>query len=60
MPKVSLDIPSQLLDDLKTHVGDEKKFVSVADAVRTACMKLLDQLDVIDNFHGRKSRDSDE
>ena len=37
MPKVSLDIPAQLLDDLKTHVGDEKKFVSLADAVRTAC-----------------------
>ena len=53
MPKVSLDIPSQLLDDLKTHVGDEKKFVSVADAVRTACRKLLDQLDAIDDLHGR-------
>ena len=60
MPKVSLDIPAQLLDDLKTHVGDEKKFVSVADAVRTACRKLLDQLDVIDDLHGRISRDSDE
>ena len=60
MPKVSLDIPAQLLDDLKPHVGDEKKFVSVADAVRTACRKLLDQLDVIDDLHGRKSRDSDE
>ena len=60
MPKVSLDIPAQLLDDLKTHVGDEKKFVSVADAVRTACRKLLDQLDAIDDLHGRISRDSDE
>ena len=60
MPKVSLDIPAQLLDDLKTHVGDEKKFVSLADAVRTACRKLLDQLDVIDDKHGRMSRDSDE
>ncbi len=60
MPKVSLDIPAQLLDDLKTHVGDEKKFVSLADAVRTACRKLLDQLDAIDEKHGRMSRDSDE
>ena len=60
MPKVSLDIPSQLLDDLKTHVGDEKKFVSVAGAVRTACRKLLDQLDAIDDLHGRKSRDLDD
>ena len=60
MPKVSLDIPAQLLDDLKTHVGDDKKFVSLADAVRTACRKLLDQLDAIDDKHGRMSRDSDE
>ena len=60
MPKVSLDIPAQLLDDLKTHVGDEKKFGSLAHAVRTACRKLLDQLDAIDEKHGRMSRDSDE
>ena len=60
MPKVSLDMPSQLLDDLKTHVGDDKKFVSLADAVRTACRKLLDQLDEIDALHGRRSRDSNE
>ena len=60
MPKVSFDIPAQFLDDLKTHVGDEKKFVSLADAVRTACRKLLDQLDAIDEKHGRMSRDSDE
>ena len=60
MPKVSLDIPAQLLDDLKTHVGDEKKFISLADAVRTACRKLLDQLDSIDEMHGRISRDYDE
>ena len=60
MPKVSLDMPSQLLDDIKTHVGDDKKFVSLADAVRTACRKLLDQLDEIDDLHGRRSRDSNE
>tara|TARA_B100000029_G_scaffold418342_1_gene423337 strand:+ start:3229 stop:3411 length:183 start_codon:yes stop_codon:yes gene_type:complete len=60
MPKVSLDIPAQLLDDLRTHVGDDKKFVSLADAVRTACRKLLDQLDAIDEMHGRISRESDE
>jgi Arc/MetJ-type ribon-helix-helix transcriptional regulator len=53
MPKISLDMPQQLLDDLRIHVGDEKKFVSVADAVRTACRKLLDQLDAIDERHGR-------
>ncbi|MBH33631.1 MAG: CopG family transcriptional regulator [Euryarchaeota archaeon] len=53
MPKISLDIPAHLLDDIKKHVGDQGKFVSVADAVRTACRKLLDQLDVIDERHGR-------
>ena len=60
MPKVSLDMPAQLLDDLKTHVGDDKKFVSLADAIRTACRKILDQLDSIAEMHGRTSRDSDE
>ena len=53
MPKVSLDMPSQLLEDMKNHVGDDGKFVSVADAIRTACRKLLDQLDAIDARHGR-------
>ncbi|HJM41562.1 MAG TPA: CopG family transcriptional regulator [Candidatus Thalassarchaeaceae archaeon] len=53
MPKVSLDIPQELLDDLKNHVGDSGKFVSVADAIRTACRKMLDQLDAIDARHGR-------
>ena len=60
MPKVSLDIPSELLEDLREHVGDDKKFVSLADAVRTACRKLLDQLDMIDDMHGRIMRKSDE
>ncbi|MCH2647455.1 MAG: CopG family transcriptional regulator [Candidatus Poseidoniaceae archaeon] len=53
MPKVSLDMPAQILEDLKLHVGDEGKFVSVADAIRTACRKMLDQLDIIDARHGR-------
>jgi len=53
MPKVSLDVPQELLDDLKHHVGDRGKFVSVADAIRTACRKMLDQLDAIDARHGR-------
>ena len=54
MPKISLDMPRQLLDDLRIHVGDEGKFVSVADAVRTACRKMLDHLDQIDARHGRE------
>ena len=53
MPKISLDMPNELLDDLKLHVGDEHKFVSVADAIRTACRKMLDQLDEVDLRHGR-------
>ena len=58
MPKVSLDMPNQILLDLKMHVGDDKKFVSVADAIRTACRKLLDQLDTIDESHGRFNNDN--
>ncbi len=53
MPKVSLDMPQQIIEDLKKHVGDEKKYISLADAIRTACRKLLDQLDEIDARHGR-------
>lgn len=60
MPKVSLDIPNELLEDLRLHVGEDKKFVSLADAIRTACRKLLDQLDAIDEMHGRIRRRSDE
>ena len=53
MPKVSLDMPAEILLDIRKHVGDDKKFVSVADAIRTACRKLLDQLDEIDIRNGR-------
>jgi len=60
VPKVSFDIPSELLSDLRNHVGDDKKFVSLADAVRTACRKLLDQLDAIDDMHGRNRRGRNE
>ena len=42
MPKISLDMPNELLTDIKQHVGDNKKFISVADAIRSACRKLLD------------------
>ena len=49
----SLDMRNVLLTDFKQHVGDDKKFISVADAIRSACRKLLDQLDSIDIRHGR-------
>lgn len=48
-----MDMPNEILTDIKQHVGDDKKFVSVADAIRTACRKMLDQLDEIDARHGR-------
>ena len=48
-----MDMPNEILTDIKQHVGDDKKFVSVADAIRTACRKMLDKLDEIDARHGR-------
>ncbi|MCX6695773.1 MAG: CopG family transcriptional regulator [Candidatus Altiarchaeota archaeon] len=57
MPKVCVEIPKEILDDLKEHVGDGKKFVNISDAIRTACRKLLDQLDEIDRRHGRVKED---
>ncbi len=54
VPKISLDMPREILDDLRAHVGDEHKFISIADAVRTACRRLLDHLDAIDDRHGRR------
>ena len=59
MPNISLDMPNQLLVDLKQHVGDDKKFISMADAIRSACRKLLDQLDTIDLRHGRIGGEDD-
>ncbi len=53
MPKITVDIPQQLFDDMKGHVGQDKKFVNTSDAIRTAIRKLLDQLDEIDRRHGR-------
>ena len=53
MPKISLDMPEHIIKALKLHVGDDKKYVSLADAIRTACRRLLDQLDRIDERHGR-------
>jgi Arc/MetJ-type ribon-helix-helix transcriptional regulator len=53
VPKISLDMPKELVEDLKHHIGEDKKFVSLADAVRSACRKLLDQLDEIDRRQGR-------
>ena len=53
MPKVRVEIPQELLDDLSRHVGDDKKFVNQSDAIRTAIRKMLDMMDEIDKRHGR-------
>lgn len=53
MPKVTVDIPRELYDDMMAHVGREKKFVNASDAIRTAIRKMLDQLDEIDRRRGR-------
>ena len=60
MPKVSVEIPQELLDDLDTHVGDEGKFVNRSDAIRTSIRKTLDMLDEIDERHGRLEADETE
>ncbi|MEA2045785.1 MAG: type II toxin-antitoxin system ParD family antitoxin [Euryarchaeota archaeon] len=56
MPKVSIDIPQHIIDDINDHVGDGKKFVNFSDAVRTSLRKMLDQLDEIDRLKGRLER----
>lgn len=53
MPKITVDIPQQLYDDMMEHVGKDKKFVNQSDAIRTAIRKMLDQMDEIDRRHGR-------
>ena len=53
MPKVSVEIPQELLDDLDEHVGDDGKFVNRSDAIRASIRKTLDMLDEIDKRHGR-------
>ncbi|OPX79263.1 MAG: hypothetical protein A4E45_00794 [Methanosaeta sp. PtaB.Bin039] len=53
MPKVTVEIPKHIIDDVNRHVGDGKKFVNFSDAVRTALRKMLDQLDEIDRRAGR-------
>lgn len=53
MPKVSVEIPQELLDDLDSHVGDGGKFVNRSDAIRASIRKTLDMLDEIDERHGR-------
>jgi Arc/MetJ-type ribon-helix-helix transcriptional regulator len=59
MPKISVEIPQELLDDLDAHVGDDGKFVNRSDAVRASIRKTLDLLDEIDDRHGRVTDDGE-
>ena len=53
MPKISVEMPEELLADLDEHVGENGKFVNRSDAVRASIRKTLDLLDEIDSRHGR-------
>lgn len=53
MPKICVEVPQHILDDLSRHVGVDKKFVNLSDAVRSACRRMLDELDEIDARQGR-------
>ncbi|MFC6786669.1 ribbon-helix-helix domain-containing protein [Halobaculum halobium] len=59
MPKISVEMPGELLDDLDEHVGDDGKFVNRSDAIRASVRKTLDVLDEIDARHGRLEDESD-
>ena len=60
MPKISVEIPGELLADLDEHVGNDGKYVNRSDAVRASVRKNLDILDEIDARHGRLETDDDE
>jgi Arc/MetJ-type ribon-helix-helix transcriptional regulator len=53
MPKISVEVPDELLADLDEHVGADGKFVNRSEAIRASIRKTLDQLDEIDARHGR-------
>lgn len=57
MPKISVEVPQELLDDLDDHVGQEAKFVNRSEAIRASVRKTLDVLDEIDARHGRVKGD---
>ena len=53
MPKISVEVPEELLEDLDKHVGEEGKFVNRSEAIRASIRKTLDLLDEIDQREGR-------
>jgi len=60
MPKISVEVPGELLADLDDHVGEDGKYVNRSDAIRASIRKNLDILDEIDARHGRLEGDGDE
>ncbi len=56
MTKVCVEMPGHILDDLGEHIGSDRKFVNLSDAIRTACRKMLDEMDEIDRRHGRAGK----
>ena len=57
MPKISVEVPQELLEDLDGHVGEDGKFVNRSDAIRASIRKTLDILDDIDARHDRLEDD---
>jgi len=53
MPKISVEVPAELLNDLDEHVGEDGKFVNRSEAIRASIRKTLDIMDDIDARHGR-------
>jgi Arc/MetJ-type ribon-helix-helix transcriptional regulator len=53
MPKISVEVPAELLSDLDDHVGEDGKFVNRSEAIRASIRKTLDMLDDIDQRQGR-------
>jgi len=53
VPKISVEVPRELLEDLDEHVGEDGKFVNRSEAIRASIRKTLDVLDDIDERQGR-------
>jgi Arc/MetJ-type ribon-helix-helix transcriptional regulator len=60
MSKISVEIPGELLEDVEDHVGNEKKFVSTSDAIRSSLRKMLNQMDEVDKRKDRLEQETDE
>jgi Arc/MetJ-type ribon-helix-helix transcriptional regulator len=59
MPKVTVEVPQHMLDDLEEHIGDNKKFINWSDAIRTSIRKTLDMIDDIDARHDRIKKEDE-